>query len=85
MNIAFGMILKELYSQRRRVFLTILAIAWGTASIAGMLAVGEGLRETFGRGIQSGGKAVISVYPGVTSKDFRGLGKGIQVILALQM
>ena len=81
MNIAFGMILKELYSQRRRVFLTILAIAWGTASIAGMLAVGEGLRETFGRGMQSGGKAIISIYPGITSKDFHGLGKGIQVLL----
>lgn len=84
MNIAFGMIFKELYSQKRRIILTILAIAWGTASIAGMLAVGEGLRQTFGRGIGSGGKPLITVYPGYTSLDSAGKGKGIQVLLNQQ-
>ena len=84
MNISFGMIFKELYSQKRRIILTILAIAWGTASIAGMLAVGEGLRQTFGRGIGSGGKPLITVYPAYTSLDSNGKGKGIKVLLNQQ-
>ena len=77
MNIEFLMMLKELYAQRRRIFLTILAIAWGTASIAGMLAVGEGIRVAFGRGITSGGKALIYIYPGVVSKDSVGDNLGL--------
>ena len=82
MNIAFGMILRELYAQKRRIFLTILAIAWGTASIAGMLSVGEGLRQTFGRGIASGGSSTITIDPGYTSIDNKGIGKGVKVILS---
>ena len=81
MNIGIGMVLRGLSAQKRRIFLTILAIAWGTASIAGMLAVGEGLRQTFGRGISSGGSSIITVYPSYTSMDYKGVGKGVAVLL----
>jgi putative ABC transport system permease protein len=42
---------KELFVEKTRMFLTILAIAWGTFTIASMLSIGEGLRVTFGQSV----------------------------------
>ena len=41
--VPLGHVVRELFAERTRVLLTILAIAWGTASITTMLALGEGL------------------------------------------
>ena len=70
-------VFKELFSERTRILLTVLAIAWGTASITIMLALGEGLRLTFGRAMLGMGNGILVVSPGQTSKAYGGLPEGI--------
>lgn len=63
---------KELFVEKTRMFLTILAIAWGTFTIASMLSIGEGLRVTFGQSV-AGLENQLQVTSGKTSKSYRGL------------
>lgn len=79
--IPLGHIFRELFAERTRVLLTILAIAWGTASITTMLAVGEGLRQMFGRSMRGFGENILVVSPGQTSKAHNGLPEGHPVRL----
>lgn len=74
-------VLRELLTERTRLLLTVLAIAWGTASITTMLALGEGLRVTFGRSGKGMGEGILVVWPGQTSKPFGGLPEGYPVRL----
>lgn len=79
--IPLGHIFWELFAERTRVLLTILAIAWGTASISVMLALGEGLRLTFGRSLRGMGEGILIVWPGQTSKAHGGLPEGYSLPL----
>lgn len=65
-------ILKELFAERTRIVLTILALAWGTASIASILAVGEGLRLAFGNAMMGVGKGILVVRGGEISLPYHG-------------
>ncbi len=75
-------IIKEMLAQKTRLFLTVLAIAWSTASIAIMLSVGEGMRQHFGETMSSVGKMLLVVSPGTTSLNFDGKSKGVAVTLS---
>ncbi len=72
MTISLSLSFKEMLSQKARLFLTIFAVAWGTASIAGMLAVGEGLRTTFGHAMNNAGPGLLYISPGKSSIGYRG-------------
>lgn len=74
--IAWQHIIKEMFSQKLRLWLTVFAIAWGTASIAGMLAIGEGLGESFSHALQGTGIGVVSVFPGQSTISYQGRNKG---------
>lgn len=74
-------ILKNMFSNRTRLFLTILAVAWGTFSIASMLAVGDGLRMTFANAINSTGEAALVISGHQSTQPYRGQPSGIKVIL----
>jgi putative ABC transport system permease protein len=75
-------ILKELFTEKIRIILTILAVAWGTFSISLMLSVGEGLRDSFGGSINSVGHNLLIVTPGVVSHNYDGTtaGNGINIV-----
>jgi putative ABC transport system permease protein len=60
-------------TERTRIILTILAIAWGTFAIASMLAVGEGLKLTFAKAVAGAGHNLLVVVGGQTSQTYRGL------------
>lgn len=79
--IPFKHVFKELFSERTRILLTILAVAWGTASITIMLALGEGLRLTFGRAMNGMGNGILVVNRGQTSRAYGGLPEGHKVRL----
>jgi putative ABC transport system permease protein len=66
-------IVRELFTEKTRIVLTILAIAWGTFAIASMLAVGEGLRVTFAKAVAGAGDNLLVVSGGSTSKTYHGL------------
>jgi len=79
--IPFKYLLKSMLMNRTRAVLTIFAIAWGTFTIAIMLAVGEGLRLTFGQVINHLGTAALVISGKQTTKSHHGQSSGIQIML----
>lgn len=67
--------------QRKRMFLTVMAIAWGTVAIVLLLAVGEGLKRSMTRGTRGLGEGIAVIWPGETSKDYAGFPAGRPVRL----
>ena len=62
--------------QRKRMAMTVAAIAWGTLSIVLLLSFGEGLKRNFEKGSKGLGEGIIVVWPGTTAKPFRGFPQG---------
>ncbi len=58
------------------VYLTVLAIAWGTLSIVLLLSFGEGLKRSFARGSRGMGEGIAVVWPGSTTRAYMGLPSG---------
>ena len=65
-------IIKDMRAAKTRIMLTVLAVAWGTAAIALMLAVGEGLRVSFGNAVSGATQDVLTIHGGQTSKAYKG-------------
>jgi putative ABC transport system permease protein len=66
----------DLAHQRKRIVLTLLAIAWGTLSIVILLSFGEGLKRSFNKGARGMGEGIAVVWPGATTRAFMGLPSG---------
>jgi len=62
--------------QRKRAYLTIAAIAWGTVAILMLLAFGEGLRRQLEKNRRSTGENLAIIWPSETSKPYKGLPAG---------
>lgn len=62
--------------QRKRAYLTIAAIAWGTVAILLLLAFGEGLRRQLGKNSRSTGENIAVMWPSETTKAWKGLPPG---------
>jgi len=67
---------RELKAQKKRMFLTILGIVWGTMSITILLAFGDGLHTQLAKNQKGLGEGIIIVWGGQTSKPFKGLPRG---------
>jgi putative ABC transport system permease protein len=74
-------IAQDLFYEKTRIVLTILAIAMGTFAIAIMLSIGEGLRLNFARTMANAGEKLLTITPGVTSKNYHGMGSNEQLKL----
>lgn len=77
----FREIIQELFYEKTRIILTILAIAWGTFAIATMLAIGEGLRLDFTKLMESAGHNLLTITAGSSSKEYRGISRNTPVNL----
>jgi putative ABC transport system permease protein len=68
--------------QRKRIALTVLAIAWGTLSIVLLLSFGEGMKRSFHKGSRGMGEGIGVVWPGSTTRAYLGLpsGRNIQFV-----
>jgi len=62
--------------QRKRMALTVLAIAWGTLSIVLLLSFGEGLKRSFHKNTRGMGEGIAVLWPGNTKKPWEGLPSG---------
>jgi putative ABC transport system permease protein len=62
--------------QKKRAFLTIAAIAWGTVAILLLLAFGEGLKRQMDRNRRSTGENLAVLWPGETAKAWNGMPPG---------
>jgi putative ABC transport system permease protein len=69
----------DVEKSRKRVALTVMAIAWGTLSIVLLLSFGEGMKRSFHRNVRGLGEGIGILWPGSTTKAYMGLpsGRGI--------
>ena len=65
--------------QRKRMILTVTAIAWGTISIVLLLSFGEGLKHTLTAGSTGMGEGIAICWPGETQKEFAGFPAGREI------
>ncbi|HEX7615170.1 MAG TPA: ABC transporter permease, partial [Thermoanaerobaculia bacterium] len=61
---------------KKRAFLTIAAIAWGTVAILLLLSFGEGLKRQMDRNRRSTGENLAVMWPNETSKAWKGMNPG---------
>lgn len=66
---------QELWTNKTRLLLTIIAIAWGTFTISTLLALGQGLRVNLIKRIRISGGSLFYVYGGQTSSNYGGRGQ----------
>jgi putative ABC transport system permease protein len=62
--------------QKKRAFLTIASIAWGTVAILLLLAFGEGLKRQLDKNRRAMGENISVLWPGETTKAYKGLPPG---------
>jgi putative ABC transport system permease protein len=62
--------------QKKRAYLTIAAIAWGTVAILLLLAFGEGLKRQLDKNRRAMGENISVMWPGETTKAWKGLPPG---------
>ncbi len=61
---------------KKRAFLTIAAIAWGTVAILLLLSFGEGLKRRMDLNRRSTGENLAVMWPNETSKPWKGMNPG---------
>ncbi len=61
---------------KKRMILTVTAIAWGTVAIILLLSFGEGLRRSLDKGRKGLGESIVIIWMGETEKAFAGLPAG---------
>ena len=66
----------ELRHQKLRMFLTIMAVAWGMANVSLMLSVGEGLYRMMTTGMFGMGEGFVVAWPSQSTMTYRGMGLG---------
>ena len=62
--------------QRKRMILTVTAIAWGTIAIIPLLSFGEGLKRSMDQGRRGLGDSLVILWMGETEKAYAGLPAG---------
>ena len=76
LHIVYTLFASSARLQRKRAYLTIAAIAWGTVAILMLLAFGEGLRRQLDKNRRSTGENLAVIWPSETSKPYKGLPAG---------
>ena len=61
---------------RKRMILTVTAIAWGTVAIILLLSFGEGLKRSMAEGRRGLGERLVILWMGETEKPFAGMPAG---------
>ncbi len=76
MKVIWHLFLQSTQIARKRAFLTIAAIAWGTVAILLLLAFGEGLKHQLNKNRRAMGERLSVMWPGETTKPWKGLPAG---------
>jgi putative ABC transport system permease protein len=75
-HVIFSLFASASQLQKKRAYLTIASIAWGTVAILLLLAFGEGLKLQLDKNRRAMGENISVLWPGETSKPARGLPPG---------
>jgi len=73
--------IRELKKERRKIFMTIAGIAWGTLTIIILLAFGEGLTKQMMKSRKGLGINIVILYGGQTEQKYQGLPQGRSISL----
>ena len=76
LHVIFSLFSTSSRLQKKRAFLTIAAIAWGTVAILLLLAFGEGLKRQMDKNRRATGENLAVMWPGETTKAWKGLPPG---------
>lgn len=76
LHVIFSLFATASQLQKKRAFLTIAAIAWGTVAILLLLAFGEGLKLQLDKNRRAMGENIAVLWPGETTKSWKGLPPG---------
>ena len=76
LHVVFSLFASSSQLQKKRAFLTIASIAWGTVAILMLLAFGEGLKLQLDKNRRAMGENISVLWPGETTKSYRGLPPG---------
>jgi len=71
--------LNDMRRQKLRTLMTTFGIFWGTCAIVLLFAFGKGIRDAQMLAQKGLGENIAIFWPGITSKEFRGLPKGRRV------
>lgn len=74
--LAFKQFYNDVRRQKLRSALTMFGIFWGTCSLVLLFAFGQGIRVQQMKSQKGLGENIIIVWPGVTSVEWKGLGRG---------
>jgi putative ABC transport system permease protein len=80
--LAWRLFVAEAEHNRRRMGLTILSVAWGTLAMVMLLSFGEGLERAFHRNKRGIGDGIGVLWPGSTTRPYRGLPAGRTITFA---
>ncbi|HKR66004.1 MAG TPA: ABC transporter permease [Thermoanaerobaculia bacterium] len=76
LRVIFSLFASASQLQKKRAFLTIAAIAWGTVAILLLLAFGEGLKRQLDKNRRAMGENIAVMWPGETTKPWKGMPPG---------
>ncbi|MEO8359696.1 MAG: ABC transporter permease [Vicinamibacteria bacterium] len=76
LDLVWSLFRQDAGHNRKRMMLTVVAIAWGTLSIVMLLSFGEGMKRAFHKGTRGMGENIGVLWPGSTTKAFAGMGSG---------
>jgi len=83
MGVVFHLFLQSSRLSKKRAFLTIASIAWGTVSILLLLSFGEGMKRQFAKNRNSTGGNIAVMWPSETTKPWKGMPPGRAIRLTL--
>jgi putative ABC transport system permease protein len=81
LGMLFRQMVRDLWSQKLRTFLTTFGIVWGTVAVGLLLAFGHGLHKHLIKSTAGLGDRIVMAWPSLTSLPFEGLGKGRPISL----
>jgi len=76
LHVIFSLFSTSSRLQKKRAYLTIASIAWGTVAILLLLAFGEGLKRQLDKNRRSTGENLAVMWPGETTKPWKGMPPG---------
>jgi len=77
----YNIFVRDFRKQKKRITLTLIALAWGTISIMLLLAFGEGLHRQMNINRKGMGENIGVMWSGLTTKPYKGMGKGRRIWL----
>ncbi len=75
-SMIYNIFVRDFRKQKKRITLTLVALAWGTISIMLLLGFGEGLHQQLTINRRGMGENIVVLWAGSTSLPYKGLPKG---------